>query len=708
MNLRSYTSLQIGEWTVLPNQNRIVSDSGVTKIEPKIMEVLLCLANRQGRVVSRDELLESVWAGTVVTDEVVTRAISELRKAFGEDRKQPGVIETIPKSGYRLIAPVSFRDRLDRQDITSASTSVTSRRRRDTILLGATAAIVLLFVSVLALRTEQAPAHFHAVPETSTPEREGGPSLSSDGRRIVFARDNPDGGSSIYVKLVGREQELRLTDSPDVFDHHPVWSHDDAQVAFMRSSAEAGCNILAVSSLGGTPTRFAPCRQTVYGDLAWSPDGKWLAFNDRASNDESFGIHLLNVSTRERHRITKTSPTFWGDHDPAFSPDGARLSFTRSVSEGIQDVFVIGIDGTNELRVSQDGVNVYGHDWTSRSALIVSSNRSGRFGLWRYGVGGGIPTWAGVEGGEATFPVLRGETLAYKSDQLRSNLHEVDVDSTPGATRPVVPANGWTLHPAISPDGKSIAYTSNRSGHFEIWTSKLDGTEQTQITNFAGPFVSTPRWSPDGSEIVFTGRSNGQADIYLVKLAERIQKRLTEEPYDELAASWSNDGSAIYYTANVAGAWRVMRMNKDGEMAEDTGVVGFGPIESLGGQLYVTRPGQDGLWTSLPGSDSLQVVVPEMCHCDWGSWAMHGTSLYYVRRDSSTQVVRVSMPSGSSTMTNERLDQTTTDPQVVFRAPAGIPRLDPALAISPDGMMLIVGLPGRADSDIMRVDGFRR
>src|SRR6185295_4464212 len=72
------------------------------------MHVLVCLAEHPGEVVAKEHLIRTVWPDTFVTDDVLTRSISELRRVFGDDAKEPRVIQTIPKSGYRLIAGLSF------------------------------------------------------------------------------------------------------------------------------------------------------------------------------------------------------------------------------------------------------------------------------------------------------------------------------------------------------------------------------------------------------------------------------------------------------------------------------------------------------------------------------------------------------------------------------------------------------------------------
>ena len=97
----------VGPWLVEPKINRISGNTRSHRVEPKVMGVLVLLSRNPGEVVTREQLFEEVWRGTVVTDDVLTRSISELRKVFADDRRSPGYIETIQKTGYRLIAPVA-------------------------------------------------------------------------------------------------------------------------------------------------------------------------------------------------------------------------------------------------------------------------------------------------------------------------------------------------------------------------------------------------------------------------------------------------------------------------------------------------------------------------------------------------------------------------------------------------------------------------
>jgi len=99
---------RVGAWLVQPSLDAITREGVTIHVEPKVMEVLVCLAQHSGEAIPKEKLLQTVWADTFVTDDVLTRSVSELRKVFEDDAREPKVIQTIPKRGYRLLAPVTF------------------------------------------------------------------------------------------------------------------------------------------------------------------------------------------------------------------------------------------------------------------------------------------------------------------------------------------------------------------------------------------------------------------------------------------------------------------------------------------------------------------------------------------------------------------------------------------------------------------------
>jgi len=100
------TTIWIGSWLVEAQLNRLTHNSRVVQLEPKVMQVLVCLAQQPGEVVSKEELIRTVWNHTFVSEDVLTRSVSHLRKVFDDDPRHPLFIETISRKGYRLVATV--------------------------------------------------------------------------------------------------------------------------------------------------------------------------------------------------------------------------------------------------------------------------------------------------------------------------------------------------------------------------------------------------------------------------------------------------------------------------------------------------------------------------------------------------------------------------------------------------------------------------
>ena len=143
------------------------------------MEVLVCLAENQGQLVSKEQLMQTVWANTFVTDDVLTRSISELRKSLEDDSKESTVIQTIPRKGYRLIAAV--------QPVTKA--------RRHNIAIIVPVAVAALALSVGAY-------YFHRTPKLT------------DRDTIVLADFTNTTGDSVFDGTLRQGLAVQLEQSP--------------------------------------------------------------------------------------------------------------------------------------------------------------------------------------------------------------------------------------------------------------------------------------------------------------------------------------------------------------------------------------------------------------------------------------------------------------------------------------------------------------
>ena len=212
------------------------------------------------RAVSREELLKEVWRGTCPTDDVLSQAIAELRRAFRDSARDARYIETITKVGYRLVAPVELA-----AESPAEATRGFAPAPGTWLLLGTGAAVIALLVALLSSRQIAQPnlGHSaglgaHVMPVTTDPGIELYPAVSADGSRVVYAARGSTGRDfDLFVTTIGSPGRVALTEDPSSSDYMATWSPDGSQVAFLRLT-DGDCGIHVVpSSRSGDPAPSA-------------------------------------------------------------------------------------------------------------------------------------------------------------------------------------------------------------------------------------------------------------------------------------------------------------------------------------------------------------------------------------------------------------------------------------------------------------------
>ena len=249
---------------VEPSLNSVTGPPASIRLEPKVMQVLVCLAAHAGEVVPKERLMRTVWPDTFVGDDVLTRSISELRRVFGDDVKEPRFIQTIPKSGYRLIAGVSSNAGQDRaapgQDAAKESVPAVAQATRHKLVLILVGVVLLTGVAVggwwIASTRRgsggpprqptltQLTANPPDVPVTSA-------RISPDGKYLAYA--DPTG---IQVRVIDTGETQRIADTRGMEVY--AWSGDGTQDS--RRGVRHG-NMHRLGSLAGRrhPTPLRGC-----------------------------------------------------------------------------------------------------------------------------------------------------------------------------------------------------------------------------------------------------------------------------------------------------------------------------------------------------------------------------------------------------------------------------------------------------------------
>jgi Tol biopolymer transport system component len=216
----------------------------------------------------------------------------------------------------------------------------------------------------------------------------------------------------------------------------------------------------------------------------------------------------------------------------------------------------------------------------------------------------------------------------------------------------------WDSSPAYAPDGKRIAFNSNRTGPQGIWVSDRDGRNAVQIASFGGVFVDHPAWSPDGATIAFDASPDGRTAVYTVASQGGSPRRITQGPGDSRNPAWSRDGRWIYFESNRSGDWQLYaRPAGGGEAVRITAKGGANPVESTDGAwLLYSKPEAPGLWrqarrawreTGVAARETR--LTADLAPEDGDNWAPADGGIYFVRRP-TVGPPRLSMLDGSGSV----------------------------------------------------------
>ena len=553
-----------------------------------------------------------------------------------------------------------------------------------------------------------------AVPLTSYGGLELWPTLSPDGTQVAFSWDGEKQNKfDIYVKQIGVEPPFRLT-SDAAMDYSPAWSPDGGFIAFLRELSHDKTDIVLVPQRGGPERILSEIKGSMqqalpWGPyLSWTPDSKWIVCPAPKSGERVWALHLFSTETGEQTELTSPPSSEAGDVAPAVSPDGKTLVFSRVSPDFFNaTLWLLHLkDGYKpvgkEEQIQSPGITNIGAAWLPNGREFVFGSETGtNYGLWRTAVSKGAVSRRldlGSAGAEPTISRL-GNRLAFAVFQFRGNIWRVDLNG-PGKepSQPIrfIFSTQNEFYPAFSPDGRRIAFMSERSGTQEIWICDSDGSKTLQLTSFGGAAIYGPSWSPDSQNIALTVAQKGiKEDIYVVSVNGGVPRRMTTDPAEDKWPYWSHDGKWIYFSSTRSGREEIWRMPASGgEAVQITRNSGDTPQESPDGRfLYYMKgwPDAVSVWrASVDGNQEAKVL--DSVHSE-GQWPVGKEGIYFFRTPDKMGHSDICFYEFASGQIRKVL---------TIQMP-----VNNHIAVSPDGRTILYPQSDESGSVLMLVDNFR-
>jgi DNA-binding winged helix-turn-helix (wHTH) protein len=601
--------------------DRVLSRDGVdVPLPPRAIGILSYLLERPGRVVSKQELLDAVWKDAHVSETSLTEAVGLLRQTLEDDPQQPRFIQTVHRRGYRFIASVGVEPAVARAlaavplsgapDGLAAEAQGVRERSAVTRLLvwrvAALAAGVVAAAGVFAWSTRPtlAPPMVARLVVTLPPEQAPAPGLNAhavlalapDGRRLVYVAGQT-GAHRLFVRALDRFEAMPIAGTEG--GHGPFFSPDGESIGFFGNG-----RLMRLDIAGGEPLPIAEAKTgfggswAADGSVVFAPDSHSALWRVPAAGGDP--LRLTDPAEGESHRWPDVLPgrrgvlfTVWrlgardariaawreGDAQPrtiiedavhprylssghlAFVRDGTlmaapfdidSLTLTAPPSAVVHGIMT-GLTGAGQFSVSASGSLIYLPDDPQRLDRTIA----------RIGIDGRVQP--------LPLPQRRYQNLALSPDGrlvAATIPAEGTVDIWIGdLSRGVVSrltAEGTNLEPVWTPDGRYVAYASDRSGRLEMYKQAIDGSAGPQPL-LAHPFDAAPgSWSPDGRTLAFFRIApETRADVMLAtegsSPGELIATRAAEA-----APRISPDGRWVAYQANDSGKMEVYVRPIDG------------------------------------------------------------------------------------------------------------------------------------------------
>lgn len=474
--------------------------------------------------------------------------------------------------------------------------------------------------------------------------REVRPSLSPDGTLVAYAWKEADGEGPyrLYVRPVPGGPSRRLTQSLGR-DDFPNWSRDGKKLLFTRhwgTRVEVRVHELQTGReeklLELPDAGRAESLQTRWA--GWGPDGHSLAVIKPSRVDGPLALYLVSRDGGGWRQITFPGDGENGDRDFAFSPDGRQLAVVRERRGLESDIYLIRLGERKAARLTRELGMVHGLTFApgGESLLLAAPRLSAVHTLWRLWPDGRFEVVPGLLG-ESSWPsasfARKRLQVAYTRSSLPVNLHVWRAPFA-GKPQPLLPSGLTEASAALSPDGRMLAFRSNRGGPMQIWTVNLDGSNLRRVTNLEAVNIDSPRWSPDGKRLVFTAGRGDQRQAYVIDLGSGELRELADPGGSRMRASWSPDGRWIFFTSRRTGRFEIWKAPLDGggapvQVTRGGGVEAFPSAD--GTTVYFTkeRPTLGVYQVSVNGGQERLVVEGAR----EGLWAVGRAAIWYARLD---------------------------------------------------------------------------
>lgn len=662
---------QFLKWHFDPSDGKLISKDHTIRLQPRLAKLLSIFVANSGKLLSRDLLVDAIWHSKTVNEDALSRSVAELRRILGDNRASPTYIETVPKKGYRFVCLA------EPETLTDNSSPVTNRKR--VVYLSLTTAIGFLLLFLVTYGNDQLAkpdtennlvqtfktALINSTRLTTNKSLEHQPQLSNEGDKVAFSVSE---NNRQIVRIIGTNNQLvhQISD-PEYHLYSPSFSPKDNFV-LVAGLKRGSCTTFIYHLPDLMKEELGPCiLPSISPIYDWSPDGNTIAFVGLSDQDISLenkikkergaaAIWLWNVKQRTGVQLSFPSGLNIFDTQPKFSPDGSKLGFTRGTLSSRNIVYVSLQDPKVVLKVTKGSAYISSFSWlNTKQDIIFDSNELGDRSLWLVNINQKKPLLLGAR--DARFPTVnaRNTKITYQEVRYNANIWQFKLNHLDAKATPLIESIKYNNFPSYSPDGKSIAFVSNREGKAGVWVYDVATKQQNKLLSIAGLDLIMPSWSKDGKRMLVSSRGAKGYSCYLVDPRSGSYQSLNAFQQSHYGCQYSQEGEIFAVSKSKTEVSQILKFDHNGKTHQltDSGVMRI-QLSSINKIVY-TKPNEDGLYSMDLFGGNNQVLIKDF-NRDWdGNWLVKDQFLYYPKIGNDRGIWRLNLENHLDEMVTKEL-----------------------------------------------------
>ena len=583
----------------IDTHNQLLHRQGQTiNLAPKVYDLLVFLCQNSQRVISKDELMEQVWTGTLVTENAISRTLVKVRKALADDPKNPQYIITVPRKGYRMVANFVASDTVSNQAESIVATNQIddlndddkqtadveknqqnrltaqslvfnqSRISKNTLLIAVGVIMLIAITYALSIKTNTVLQTKQIKALTREIGVEQYPAVSPKLTHLAYRKDVSGKPSYINIENLSSHVKQSITHERGALSK-PVWSPTQDKLAFLYQHNSV-CMIFwaELSDIKNKDTwqDITECGAQASPHFVFSPDGQYLYFNDRQSASHGYQVFRVNLANNEKDIVNQPITNGLGNYNFDISPDGERLLMINSEFSPTTRIYTLDIESSTLEQTAQLDYLMRSALWHHDNETIIHPSPHPAYELWQSSLTGSklAVVASNTSRVKHLSRINNGKDFSFVSYLLNKDIYFSSMAKTQDQAD-VELDNSTVMDylPALANSTNQYAFVSKRSTSAEVYLSTLINDKQSsaeapkQLSDFNNPVkLYDLVFSPNDNQLMVLADNQ----IYIANVDEMSMKKLPLDNIAIVAVSWQDENNLLLSTIRNAD-WTLMAYN---------------------------------------------------------------------------------------------------------------------------------------------------